>query len=224
MAEIISISCFGKAKEQTLLTLHLATFLAAEHRTALVDFLPQTHVLENFIAKRHYFNLKNNQNLPVPAYFENSKNLLSKILPDFDFIVLDDASGSLLEYADIVLTPVFDELTVDLICNRDSLVSKTIWQAKMNRAKKGKNAFKHVLIPSDLLKSEQIDRLKKNASMAGYTLSPSLIQNEAYASCLKDGVTVLDKDSSFLLKNFDQNDFFVRRNLKQILEFVWFER
>lgn len=223
MAEIISISSFQNVKEQTLFALHLATFLAAEHRTALVDFLSGTHVLENFIAKRHYFNLKNNQNLPVPAYFENTKNLLSKILPDFDFVVLDDASGSLLEYADIVLTPVFDDLTVEMMCGRDSPLSKTIWQAKMNRAKKGKNAFKHVLIPSDLLKPEKINQLKQNASMAGYALAPSLIQNEAYKACLKDGVTVLDKDSSFLLKNFNQDDFFVRRNLKQILEFIWFE-
>ena len=224
MAEIISISSFQKAREQTLFAMHVATFLAAAHKVALVDFLPQTHILENFIAKRHFFNLKNNQNLPVPVYFENTKNLLSKISPDFDFAVLDDASGSFLESADIVLTLVIDEAAADLLCDKDSYLSKTIWQAKMERAKKGKNAFKHVLIPCDVLNIEKINQLRKNASLLGYTVAPSLAQNEAYHACLKDGVTVLDKDGPYLLKEFNQNDFFARRNLKQILECVWFEK
>ena len=101
MAKIISLSASENLKNQTLLALHIATFLAACYQTAVVDLAPHTHILENFVARRHYFNLKYNQSLPVAAYFENTQNLLSKLRENFDFIVLDDASGSLLEYADI---------------------------------------------------------------------------------------------------------------------------
>ena len=66
--------------------------------------------------------------------------------------------------------------------------------------------------------------MKKNASFAGYTLAPRILQNEAYGAGLKEGVTVLDKDMPFLEKKFNQDDFFARRNLKQILEFIWFDK
>ena len=224
MATIILVSSPENLNKQTLLTLHLATFLAASHQTGVVDFFPQTHILENFIAKRHCFNLKHNQNLPVPAYFENSKNILAKIPSKFDFIVLDDASGALLEYADIVLTLISNSKCVEYLTTKDSLLSQKIWQAKINRAKAGKSAFKHVLIPCNFLDNAQIQSLKQNASSTGYSVAPKLNQNEAFESCLNDGITVLDKDMPCFLKNFNQNDFFARRNLKQILEFIWADK
>lgn len=224
MAKIISVSASENLKDQTLLSLHLATFLAALHKTCIVDFLPQTHLAEKFVAQRHFFNLKHNQNLPVPAYFENTKNLLSKIGADFDFVVLDDASGSLLEYADIVLTLVDGEKTAQMLADKDSPLLRKIWLSKIERAKKGKSAFKHILIPFDSLDSKQIEKLQQKASFLGYALAPFWRQNEAYYACLNDGITVLDKDMPYFEKNFNENDFFARRNLKQILEFIWADK
>lgn len=224
MAEIIVVSKLGRKKGQTLFAAHLATFLAATYQTALVDFEPQNHLLENFVAKRHFFNLKHNQNLPVPAYFEYKSNLLSKISDDFDFVILDDKGKYPFECADVVLTLLSEEKSVADVSSKDSAFLQMLWQAKMTRAKTGKNAFKHILVLNDLFDENQIQNLKKNASFAGYTLAPRILQNEAYGAGLKEGVTVLDKDMPFLEKKFNQDDFFARRNLKQILEFIWFDK
>lgn len=224
MAKIIVVSKLGRKKGQTLFAAHLAAFLATTHQTALVDFEPQNHILENFVAQRHFFNLKHNQNLPVPTYFEYEPNLLSKVLADFDFAVLDTQQESLLEYADIVLTLLSEKQEIEMIGTKNSAVSNMLWRAKMNRAKQGKNAFKHVLILNDLFDEKDIRVLTKNASLMGYIVAPCLKQNQAYAEGLKKGVTVLDKDMPFLLKNFNEDDFFARRNLKQILEFIWSDK
>ena len=224
MAKIIVVSKLGRKKGQTLFAAHLAAFLATTHQTALVDFEPQKHILENFVAQRHFFNLKHNQNLPVPTYFEYKPNLLSKISADFDFAVLDAKQESLFEYADMVLTLLSDKQEIKTISTKNSAFSNMLWQAKMNRAKQGKNAFMHVLILNDLFDESEIQNLKKNASLLGYLVAPYLKQNRAYAEGVKKGVTVLDKDVPFLLKNFDEDDFFARRNLKQILEFIWSDK
>ena len=224
MAEVILVSTPENLKEQTFFTIHLATFLAYLNKTALVDFLPETKVMENFVAKRHYYNLKNNRNLPVPTYFENTKNLLSKIRSGFDFVVLDDVNGTLFECADIVLMLITDEKSVDLITDKNSPLSKTLWQAKINRAKTGKNAFKHVLIGGDFLSEEHIQKLKQNASLMGYVFVPHFAFGEIYKAFLKDGITFLDKDMPYLMKSFNQDDFFARRDLKRILEFIWSDK
>ena len=224
MAEIIVVSKLGRKKGQTLFAAHLATFLAATYQTAIVDFEPSNHLLENFVAKRHFFNLKHNQNLPVPAYFEYKPNLLSKISADFDFVILDDKGKYPLEAADVVLTLLSEEKALQEVTNKDSAFLQMLWRAKMARAKIGKNAFKHILLLNDLFDENQIERLKKNASFAGYAPAPRILQNEAYAAGLKDGVTVLDKDMPFWEKKFSQEDFFARRNLKQIIEFIWFDK
>ena len=224
MVKIILVSKFGAPKEQTLFCAHLATFLAHTKKTALVDFQPQTHLLEMFIAKRHYFNLENKQDLPVPTYFTYKKTLLDEISASFDYIVLDGSNADLFPAADILITLIAEPSAVQTLTQSDSVFVQTLWQSKKTRAKAGKNAFKHILIPTDSLQNEDILKLSQSASMMGYKVAPCFVKNASYEKAFNQGLTILDKDTPCLLKTFCSADFFARRNFQHILEFIWADK
>jgi len=221
MAKIIVVSKLGNQKGQTLLSAHLATFLAAQHKTAIVDFEPQNHILEMFVAKRCHFNLKHQQNLPVPSYFTYKKNLLTEIGESFDFIVLDTKETVFFQTADILLTLVSDHIAAESLSQKESPFAQMLWQAKKERAKTGKQAFKHILIPNISLSSEDMGMLKSAMSLMGYKIAPCLHHNPSYAEALHNGLTILDKDTPYLLKTLTQEDFFARRNFMHILQTIW---
>jgi len=224
MGQIIYVSEFGREQNQTAFAAHLATVLAEQSKAAIVDFSKQAQDLEMFIAQRHNFNLKNNQNLPVPTYFSYKQNLLEEISKKFDFIVLDSKKTELMKNADVVITLVDDENICQQLTSRTSELSNIFWGEKKARAANGKNTFDHVVIPSAFLKKEVLEHLQKNAPSMGYRLSPCLKTWDVYKKGLKSGITILDKNMPYFKKDFLEADFLARRNLKQILEFIWSEK
>ena len=82
-----------------------------------------------------------------------------------------------------------------------------------------KTGFFVCVIPGD----KTVD-LKKAAKLSGYRLAPVLNKNESYEKGIREGTTVLDKNLDFFKKDFSETDFWARRNLKQILEFIWSEK
>ncbi|MBO7097074.1 MAG: hypothetical protein J6W11_00350 [Alphaproteobacteria bacterium] len=224
MAQIVLVLQPEPSSQQTILSAHLAAFLATAHQTALIDIEPQKHLLEMFVAHRHCFNLKHKQNLAVPAYFTYKKNILDEIPASFDFIVSTATDIQLLPTADIVLTFAFNQSDVNALTQKDSPFAQMLWQAKKERAKTGKNAFRHIIIPTVLLTDADINSLKGSASLMGYKTAPYFKISPAYADSFAQGLTVCDKDTSCLLKSFTAADFFARRNFQQILEFIWSDK
>ncbi len=224
MAQIIYVSKAGNAKGQTLFAAHLATILAENKKTALVDFHPQNHLLEMFVAKRHHFNLKEKQKLPVPAYVAYQKSTFAETASKYGFSVLDCSDPSLLKEADILITLVSEPAVALELANQKSDISTAIWNAKKSRAAKGKNAFKHIILPTISFDKQTTQKLQKAAQQMGYAIAPVLEQNKAYAEGLLEGIGVLDKNLPFFKNNFNEADFFARRNLKQILEFIFADK
>ena len=224
MGQVIYVGKLGQAKGQTLFCAHLATILSEQKKCALIDFQPQNHLLEMFVAKRHHFNLKEKQNLPVPTYLAYHKNIVSESLKDYDFLVLDSSDRSLIKDADIVLTLVSDPALALELSKKESEISNVLWNAKKERAASGKSAFKHVLIPTASFDMQTTEKLLKSDQKMGYMLAPVLENNPSYTKGLKDGVCVLDKNLPYFKNVFDETDFFARRNLKQILEFIFADK
>ncbi len=224
MAQIIYVGKLGQTKGQTLFCAHLATILAEQKKCAVVDFQPQNHLLEMFVAKRHHFNLKEKQNLPVPTYLAYHKNILSESSKDYDFLVLDSSDTSLIKEADIVLTLVAEPSLALELSKKESEISNILWNAKKARASNGKNAFKHFLIPTASFDTQTTEKLQKSAQKMGYALAPVLQENPSYTKGLAEGICVLDKNLPYFKNVFDETDFFARRNLKQILEFIFADK
>ena len=67
-------------------------------------------------------------------------------------------------------------------------------------------------------------RQQKSAQQMGYAVAPVLEENKAYADGLAQGIGVLDKNLPFFNNKFSETDFFARRNLKQILEFIFADK
>lgn len=224
MPQVIYVSKAGKAKGQTLFAAHLATILAENKKTALVDFNPQNHQLEMFVAKRHHFNLKEKQKLPIPAYIAYQKSNFAEAISKYNFVVLDCSDPALLKEADILITLVREPSAALDLANQKSDISTTIWNAKKSRAAKGKNAFKHIIIPTISFDKQTAQKLQKSAQQMGYAVAPVLEENKAYADGLAQGIGVLDKNLPFFNNKFSETDFFARRNLKQILEFIFADK
>ncbi|MBR2299892.1 MAG: hypothetical protein IJ870_04895 [Alphaproteobacteria bacterium] len=217
MAQIIYISDPQDKTKQTLFSAHLAIVLAEKNKTSLIS--NQNEKLEMFLAKRHHFNLKNNDTLPVPAYFSSLKNLNPKA--DFSFVVLDVHTFDFLKETDILLTFADNTDIANDLTDVKSSLSSALWNAKKARGTMGKNAFKHFVVPSLNLDEQTLQKLRKSAMLSGYILTPPFDINPLYAKGFESGITFLDKNLPAFKKDFLQDDFFARRNLKHLLEFIF---
>jgi len=220
MAKIICISAQKPSSKQSLFAAYLAIVLSEHNKTALVNCALKTRLLETFIAKRFHFNLKYRQNLPVPTYTTYKKEIFN----DFDFLVIDTVNTTLMSEADIVInlvenTKIFEDLT-----NQQSSLLTAVWEAKKARAATGKNAFSHIVIPFSCLSDQALLELRKASSFKGFCVSPVFKESDIFEQSLENGVTVLDKNIDFFKKDFSEEDFFARRNLKQIFEFILSEK
>ena len=221
MAQIIFVSNFQNKAKQSLFAAHLALVLAEQSKTALIA--AQNEKLEMFLAKRHHFNLKNSQNLPVPAYFNYQRNILNQTA-DFSFVVLDVDNFDLLRQTDILLSFADNPKAANELSDVKSALSSALWNAKKERGTAGKNAFKHFVIPSLNLDEPTLEKLQKSAKLAGYILTLPFDLNSTYNQSFETGITFLDKNLSAFKKDFHEADFFARRDLKKLLEFIWADK
>ncbi len=219
MTQTILISELGSKKGQTLFAAHLAIILAEKYRTALVDGKMQNQVLQDFVAKRYLLNMEKNIGLNIPQYLSYRKNLFEEISTQFDFIVVDTFQLQALDQADLFVLLLSNDAVGELI-HRNSAFLNEIWNVKKKRASKGKSTFKFVVVPSENLNDDNNVLLKKNAQFVGFRVAPELQSNEAYLQGIRTGVTIVDKNLPFLEKSFGIEDFFARRNLKKVVEFI----
>ena len=216
MTQLILVSSIGQKKGQTLFAAHLATILAETKKTALIDFEPQNKVLQNFTERRKHISHENKLHLTT-AHLQN--NFSKETMQGFDFVVADAKDASLLEHADILVVLVSDDGVCELL-KKDSAFLSAVWEAKKKRAARGLNAFHFFVLPNGDFSAQNKEQLKKDAPIIGCQITPALKDNSAYAKGLNDGITVLDKNLPFFEKTFNQDDFFARRNLKQIVQFI----
>ena len=219
MVQTVFVLKSENSKRQILLGIYLAVFLAASYKTILVDGYPENHIIENSIALRHCLNLKNS--LTLPAYSMLKKNLTQEMMQSNDFVIAVADENALYEKADIIITLLTKQTNLDELTQKESAFNQMLWNAKIRRAKVSKNAIRHILLPTDDADLSHISDLQKNASMLGYQIAPQINFNNIDCEVFKTGITVLDKDMPFLKQSFNRNDFFARRNLKQIFEFIW---
>lgn len=218
MGQVICVSSFESQKKQTLFATYLSLLLADKTKTALLS-IPNDE-LEMFLARRHQFNLKNHQNLPVPAHFVYEKKCLEN-KADFSFIVLNVKNFEILKDTDILITFVDTKETADALADSKSKLSSLLWNAKKSRAANGKNAFKHFVVPSLILDKEAINSLKKAANLSGFSLTNPFDLGKVYEDGLKGGITFLDKNLPKLEHDFSENDFFARRHFKELMTFIF---
>ena len=217
MMKTIFIACPKNNPSQTIFVAHMAIALCFTFKTALVKIALASDDIEMFLAKRYHISLKKNINLPTPAYFQFSKNLFKDLQNEYACLIADAQNCDHTENADILVVPAFDDDDIKALIDHNSPFATMIWTAKKNRAKTGKDAFKCVVLPLETLDDQ---KLTKTAPMMGYIIGPKLQKNDVYKKGFEQGITALDKDLPDFSKDFKADDFFARRNLKKIIEYI----
>ena len=201
---------------QTLLTAHFAVALSSKFKTAVVDCHLKNEMLEIFLAKRHHLNISKNSGLTVPAYFKYQKDILKNLSDEYEFILSDIENLKNAQECDILVIPLLEEKLPEITAHNSPL-SEAVWQAKKRCAATGKNAFLSVVLPYGDKKNT---KTLKDALMMGYLVAPFLSDYHFFEHGFKQGVTCLDKDLPDFKKDFGAQDFYARRNIKKIIEFI----
>ncbi len=201
---------------QALLTAHFAIALSSKFKTAVVDCHLKNEILEMFLAKRHHLNMSKNIGLIVPAYFKYQKDTLKNLSGEYEFVISDIENLKNTHECDILLIALAEE-NLPEISAKSSPLSDAVWQAKKRCAATGKNAFLSVVLPFG---DKKIDEPLKDASMMGHLVAPFLSEYKIFEQGFNQGITCLDKDLPDLKKDFGAQDFFARRNIKKIIEFI----
>ena len=222
MGRLIYVSALKETTDKTLFAAHLATFLKETHSSALLDGTPQTHILENFIAKRYHFGLKNNISLPVPDYSEFKKEKVQNYIKKYDFIITDDPKlQSLKEAEKLFIIASFNE-AINLTSSQSSFLS-AVWEIKKKRASEGLSSFRSVLILNQKTNEENYKKLTENSKFTGLEIAPYILSSDDLKKSLQNGITVMDKNISLPHFEMTENDFFARRDLKKLLEYLWMQ-
>ncbi len=204
-------------KFQTIFAAHMAVALSGAFKTALVETSPKNDALQMFLAKRCHEGLKKNIDLSVPAYFKFEKNIFKNLEEEYAFLVADAQNFENIESCDVLVVMASDDQDIEALANQNGAFANMIWAAKKNRAKTGKDAFKCVVLPYQNL---DIRKLEQTLPMMGYVIGPKWEKNQIFIDGFQTGVTALDKNLPAFKKEFRADDFFARRNLKKIIEFI----
>ena len=197
--------------------MHFAIALAENFRVALVNYDLSNDDLQSFMQKRQALCAKYDTSLPTPIYFSGRQNILEDLKRDFQFIILDGADLSQAKDCDTLLTIVTANKDVHCLTDQKSDCATKIWQARQQRALLRQKPFDWVVLPVGPQNSKE---LFKKAPLAGYRPAPELVEESACIKGLQTGLTVLDKNIPCFIPFFKSEDFFARRNLKSIIEFV----
>jgi len=214
---VIMVSKSDKGKGETLFAAHLAVALSEKYKTALVDFRPSSKILQSFIEMRQTLNETKKLSLSVPTYFAYHKNIVEELKADYDYIILDTTDLRLAPLCDILITLISSKKGVQSFMGQGSSYANKLWKARKERATQHLRPIKSFVVPNGIKKA---NRLERSSMMMGYRVTPEILQNESYAEGLKSGITVFDKNMSYFAKLFHSKDFFARRNLRQIIEFI----
>lgn len=220
MGRLIYVAALNETTDKTLFAAHMATCLKETYKTALIDGTPQTHILENFIAKRYHFELKNTIDLPVPDYYEFKKEKLSSILEQYDFVVTDEPNFQFLRNAEKLFVIVSCQEALELSSSKSSFLN-SVWEIKKQRAAEGNNTFRCVLILNQEANQEDYKKIVNNAKFIGFEIAPYTLQSDELKQSMQTGITLMDKNIPLLNQKMTQSDFFARRDLKKFLEYLW---
>lgn len=220
MVQIIVINSINRSSGKSLLAAHLAVMLAKDYKVVVMDDYAKSN-LSDFVAKRYALNLGKDFNLAVPVYRSLNKENFSQA-DKYDVVILDSPSDKYFAYADVFITPLRGQEGLNSLVLRNSLYASLVWEAKKQRAAKGKNAFKWVVIPNDdTFLQEDYDKLNEAGKFLGFLVAPKIGYRKEFELGLEQGISVLDKDSPKLKTLFDLPDLYARRDLKKITDFIW---
>lgn len=221
MTQIIALTSFNHLSGKTLIAAHLAVMLAKDYKTAVFEEANKQSSLSEFIAKRCHLTISDKHALSLPTYHQLFKTNFKELSVPFDVVILDSPAAEFLPLADIVITPLRHLEGFTSLSNAQSPFASTIWEAKKQRASKGKNTFKWIVLPNDDDTAFDNLQLQKSAQLLGFEIAPRLENRAEYAQGIKTGITVIDKDIQSLKNLFDMSDLYARRNLKKITDFIW---
>lgn len=222
MGHLIYVAALKETFNKTLLTAYLATFLSENHRTILLDGMPQTHFLENFIAKRYHFSLKNNVSLPIPDYHEFKKEKLATQLNQYEFAVTDEPRLSNLKEAEKLFV-VLSEDEVSTLTSSGSAFLNAVWEIKKQRAQKEHQTFRCIIILTDITHEETRQKLANDIKFSGFEIAPFSLIAENLKQSLSEGLTLMDQNMPFYNHLMTKENFFARRDFKKLLEYLWSE-
>lgn len=221
MAQIIVVSSINHQSGKTLLAAHLAVMLSKDYKTAVFDSAGENSPLAKFIAQRYNLGLSKNITMHLPAYHTLLKSDFKELAEKYDAVILDAPDSSFFAKADVLITPVAQAAGLEAVSSANTMFASLVWDAKKRRAAEGKNAFRWVVVPNDDLTPQDYDRLSKTGKMSGFEVSPRLPRRDELAQGLKTGITVMDKDQQNLKNLFVMPDFYARRDLKKLADFIW---
>lgn len=221
MTQIIVISSLNAQAGKTLLSAHLGVMLCKDYKIAFFDSAGENSALASFVAARYHLNLSKNYRLQVPVYHTLSKAELNNQAQNFDAVILDAPDPKFFPEADVLITPLARKEGLNALSSAEAPFAALIWDSKKRRAAAGKNAFRWVVVPNDDYTPEQARRLAETGRFVGFEVAPRLPRRTEFATGLKTGITVADKDNESLGNLFAMADLYARRDLKKITDFIW---
>jgi hypothetical protein len=189
-----------------------------------MDSVGDNSLLALYIAKRYTYTLAHHSDLVLPRYHSLNKNILRETADQYEVVFLDSPDETYFPLADIFITLVSNSEDLRVLTEKNSPYASIIWQAKKARAAGGRNAFRWVVVPNGTFSEKDLADLSQSGKFLGFAVAPSLTKRPEYQQGLASGITVLDKDLPEFKSSFGLPDFYARRELKKIAEFIWQNR
>ncbi len=218
---IILVSSADTKQDQSLFALHLAVGLSEKFKVAFIGCDTSFDIVHSFTKKRNENCNLHHIELPTPIFFTYREKILEELGQDFQFAVISTQDLSLAQYCDTLITLVSSNKGIIALTSEDSSYAKQIWESRQKHTALKHKPFRMFVLADDVTLHEQ---LRKKASQTGYRLAPVFQNSQVYPEALTTGITVFDKNLPCFLNLFGEKDFFARRNLKRIIEYLFSDR
>ena len=241
MSHIILLGNEKGGSGKTTSAMHIIiTLLRLGFKVSSIDIDSRQKSLSRYIENRELTAEKEKIDLHIPNHFdfnrsiknnlieankeeeENFNVLLSKLVQDNDFIVIDTpGSDNFLNrlahsYADIIITPINDSfIDVDLIGKIEvgslshtspGVYSSMLWEQKLIKAKRSNKEIQWIVVRNRLSHLDAINKrnvdtaVKKLSKRFGFKIVPGFCERVIFKELFLNGLTLHDADKSSVIK------------------------
>lgn len=242
----------GAGKTTTSMHL-LVSLLHLGFKVNSIDVDSRQKSLTRYLENRKNYSSRKELDLLMPKHYviEGEESDLEALLKDpeitdCDFLLIDTPGShtKLSNYAhslaDTIITPINDSfLDLDVIAQieadslkivKPSIYSQTIWEQKMNRAKRDQGEINWLIIRNRLShidaknKSRMEDVLTRLANRLGFRVAPGFNERVIYRELFLHGLTLLDIKPGVGEVNFSLSHVAAKQELNNFLRAINVEK